>query len=314
MNKELKEECVKARKEIQKLFEEKDVKIAAKTIDALMEKLIDFKVSVDEAKRSVIIQLSKKNDVSVATGTGGTTADAKVHDLKNSMWANLSVTVKELWTPTSDTISQTGLIGDSSGVIKFTIWANAGIETILEEGGSYLLKNIVGNEYQGKVSATLNKTSSIEVLEEEVEIGSTEVTVEGCMVAIKNNSGLIKRCPECTRALSKGACTEHGKVEGVYDIRIMAVIDDGNTPVDVLLNCEVTESLTGKTLQQCIDFAAEELDQGAVLTKFRKDYVGRYFSVTGSDFGQVMVTHIIQYASVDTSTTDELMNKAKEMM
>jgi len=55
-------------------------------------------------------------------------------------------------------------------------------------------------------------------------------------VDVQSGSGLIKRCPECNRALVKGACGEHGKVEGVYDLRIKAVLDDGEKVQDILMN------------------------------------------------------------------------------
>jgi len=38
---------------------------------------------------------------------------------------------------------------------------------------------------------------------------------------------IIKRCPECNRQTKSGACAEHGKVEGIYDLRIKAVCDNG---------------------------------------------------------------------------------------
>ena len=56
------------------------------------------------------------------------------------------------------------------------------------------------------------------------------------MIDIQTGSGLIKRCPECKRALVKGACAEHGKVKGEYDLRINR-ITSYNVCYTKLLRC-----------------------------------------------------------------------------
>jgi len=71
--------------------------------------------------------------------------------------------------------------------------------------------------------------------------------------------------PRMQPALVKGACGEHGKVEGVYDLRIKAVLDDGEKVQDILMNREITEAFTGITLDKAKEMATEALDQGVVL-------------------------------------------------
>ena len=308
----IKEECVKARKEIQELFKEKGVKINAPEIDKLMKKLvIDFKVSVEEAKRSVIVQFSKANDVKVTTG--GTSSDAKINDLKVDQWVNLRVIVKQLWESTSDSITQAGLIADESGAIKFTSWTNAGMPEV-EEGKSYIFKNVVVNEYNDRLQINLNKTSSIEELKEDIEAGSTEVTISGALVAIQTGSGLIKRCPDCNRALIKGGCSEHGKVEGVYDIRIKGILDDGATATNILFDREMTEQITGKTLDECVAMSVDALDNEVVVEEFRQALVGRYYIVTGPNFDSLLIKEIDPIDGVDPTVTEKLTELAKEMM
>jgi len=41
---------------------------------------------------------------------------------ENRKWVSLRVKVIQLWDSTSDKIIQSGLIGDETGMIKFTIW------------------------------------------------------------------------------------------------------------------------------------------------------------------------------------------------
>ena len=139
----------------------------------------------------------------------------------------------QLWETNSDAISQSGLVGDETGTIKFVKWVKADLPN-LEEGKSYRLRNLVTDEFQGRFSVKLNRTSQIEPLDVDVEVGSQAAEFSGALVDVQKGSGLIKRCPVCKRSLAKGVCSDHGKVEGTYDLRIKAVIDDGRRVQDVL--------------------------------------------------------------------------------
>jgi replication factor A1 len=131
-------------------------------------------------------------------------------------WIDIKAKVVQLWTSNSDAISQAGLIGDETGSVKFVKWAKADLPE-LAEGKSYLFKNAITDEYQGRFSLKLSSTSEIEELKEDIEVGSTLAEFAGAIVEIQKGSGLIKRCPICKRALSKGMCGEHGKVDGSHD-------------------------------------------------------------------------------------------------
>jgi replication factor A1 len=226
-------------------------------------------------------------------------------------WANIRGKIVQLWDNTHESISQVGLIGDETGTIKFTIWESAGVSTV-EEGKSYLLKNVVVNEWNGKFQINVNKSSSIESLNEDIEVGNATVEFKGAMVDIQSGSGLIKRCPECNRALTKGACMEHGKVDGVYDLRIKAVIDDGSSIQDTILKRELTEEITGITLESAIALAADALDQGVVLEKMKDSLVGRYYCVSGSRVDRYLIVETISpIFSYDASELDELIAAAE---
>lgn len=307
-----KETCIKIRKEIQAQFAEQGVKLLAKDIDPRLEKLlVTYKVPADEAKRTVINFFNREHGVK--TAVGGTSNDVEINDLKVDQWGNLRVIVKQLWESTSDSIAQAGLIADESGAIKFTSWTNAGMPEV-EEGKSYIFKNVVVNEYNDRLQINLNKTSSIEELKEDIEAGSTEITIAGALVDIQIGSGLIKRCPECNRALIKGGCSEHGKVEGVYDIRIKGVLDDGTKATNILFDREMTANITGRTLDECITMASEALDGEVVVEEFRRALIGRYFTVTGPNFDSLLVKEIEPIAEADQSLTEQLKELAKEMM
>jgi len=222
-------------------------------------------------------------------------------------WVDLKVKVAQLWETNSDAISQSGLVGDETGSIKFVKWAKADLSN-MEEGKSYLLRNLVTDEFQGRYSVKLNRTSQIEPLDVDVEIGSQAAEFSGALVDVQKGSGLIKRCPVCKRSLAKGVCSEHGKVEGTYDLRIKAVLDDGRRVQDVLINRETTERLVGLTLDEAKQMAMEALDHEVVRSLIESKLMGRYFSITGPRVDRYLLVETINdVPPVTESRVDELM-------
>ena len=226
---------------------------------------------------------------------------------ESGLWVDLKVKVAQLWETNSDAISQSGLVGDETGSIKFVKWAKADLSN-LEEGKSYLLRNLVTDEFQGRFSVKLNRTSQIEPLDVDVEIGSQAAEFSGALVDVQKGSGLIKRCPVCKRSLAKGVCSEHGKVEGTYDLRIKAVLDDGRRVQDVLINRETTERLVGLTLDEAKQMAMEALDHEVVRSLIESKLMGRYFSITGPRVDRYLLVETINdVPPVTESRVDELM-------
>ena len=227
------------------------------------------------------------------------------------LWVDLKVKVAQLWEPNSDSISQSGLIGDETGSIKFVKWAKADLPN-LEEGKSYLLRNMVTDEFQGRFSVKLNRTSQIEPLDVDIEIGSQAAEFSGALVDVQKGSGLIKRCPMCKRSLAKGVCTEHGKVDGTYDLRIKAVLDDGRRVQDVLINRETTERLVGLTMEDARMMAMEALDHEVVRALIESKLVGRYFLITGPRVDRYLLVETInELMPVTESSVDELISQVE---
>ncbi len=251
----------------------------------------EYKVPVDEAKRSVTNSyLAEAGIERDEIGRGGT-EEVLVNDIDaDEQWVDLRVKLVDLWEPRSDSISQVGLLGDESGTIKFVSFSTSELEE-LDEGESYRLSNVVTDEYEGRYSVKLNRTTTITEIDEEIEVGDNSDTVEGALVDVQSGSGLIKRCPEegCTRVLQNGRCAEHGEVDGEFDLRIKAVIDDGNAVHDVIFNREATEELTGIDLEAAKTMAKDALDTTVVADEIRADIVGRYYSVTGPTLGRYVL-------------------------
>lgn len=251
----------------------------------------------------------------IQVGSGDFTPTLRESELRNivdlvgGQWVTIKGKVVQLWENSHETIEQAGLIGDSTGVIKFTNWASADLPD-MEEGKSYKLRNVVVNEYGGKVQIQLNRSSSIEELDEDIEVGTSTFTYSGAMVDIQTGSGLIKRCPQCKRALVKGACQEHGKIKGEYDLRIKAVLDSGTTTQDVLINRELTEDLVGLSLESAIAMAADALDPGVVLDKLKHELVGRYYAASGHKLDRyILADSITPITSLDKKPIEEVLTE-----
>ena len=222
-------------------------------------------------------------------------------------WIDLKAKVVQLWTSNSDAISQAGLVGDETGSIKFVKWAKSDLPE-LAEGKSYLFKNVITDEYQGRFSLKLSSTTQIEGLDEDIQVGSSVAEFAGAIVEIQKGSGLIKRCSICRRALSKGMCGEHGKVDGSYDLRIKASIDDGRMTQDILINRETTEQLVGLTLDEAIKMALEALENEVVRGLIEEKLVGRYYSITGPRVDRyILVETINEMSPIASKDVDDMI-------
>ena len=269
------------------------------------------------------VQLNKNSSVErltedIEVGGGDFMPNLKESELRNivdlvgGQWVTIEGKIVQLWEDSHETIEQAGLIGDPTGVVKFTNWASADLPD-MEEGKSYRLKNVVVNEYGGKVQIQLNRSSSIEELDEDIKVGTSTFTYSGAMVDIQTGSGLIKRCPECKRALLKGACPEHGKIKGEYDLRIKVVLDSGTTSQDILINRELTEELVGLSLESAIAMAADALDPGVVLDKLKHELIGRYYTASGHKLDRYILTDsITPITSLDSGLLEEVLTELKK--
>ena len=277
-------------------------------------------IVIGEYKDRFQVQLNKNSSVEklaedIEVGGGEFTPTLRESELRNivdlvgGQWVTIKGKVVQLWENSHETIEQAGLIGDPTGVIKFTNWASADLPD-MEEGKSYMLKNVVVNEYGGKAQIQLNRSSSIEELDEDIEVGTSTFTYTGAMVDIQTGSGLIKRCPECKRALLKGTCPEHGKIKGEYDLRIKAVLDSGTTTQDILINREITEELVGLSLESAIAMAADALDPGVVLDKLKHELIGRYYIASGHKLDRYILTDsITPITSLDSGLLEEVLTE-----
>jgi replication factor A1 len=266
--------------------------------DRLDNLVNEYRVPLEEARRSVVSHYLDEAGLErddIRSGGGGT-EEMNVEDVtEDEMWLGLTAKVVDLWDPRSDAVGQVGLLGDETGTIKFTKWADSDLPE-LEEEQVYRLGNLVSDEYQGDYSVKLNRTTTVEAVDEEIEVGDNESEKAGALVDIQSGSGLIKRCPEegCTRVLQNGRCSEHGDVEGEFDLRIKGVLDDGREVHEVILDEEATEEFTGIGLQEAQDMAMDALDTTVVAEEMREQTLGRYYRVAGPTMGRYLLANEVE--------------------
>jgi replication factor A1 len=276
------------------------LEVGVDEVESRLESLVnDYRVPVEEARRSVTNTLLDEAGMErdqLAPGGSGERTLAELTE--GEEWVDLTVKIVDLWDPGHESIAQVGLVGDESGTKKFVAFKTSELP-VLEEGAAYRLGNVVTDEYQGNVSVKLNRTTTIEEIDEEIEVGDDDVTVEGALVDIQSGSGLIKRCPEegCTRVLQNGRCSEHGEGEGEFDLRIKGVLDDGMEVHEVIFDQEATEALTGIDLEEAKTMAMDALDTTVVADEMRADTLGRYYRVTGPTLGRYVLVN--EFSTVD---------------
>ena len=296
--------------EIQEQFSDHlDVTVddVASRLDSLVN---EYKVPMEEARRSVVSHyLDEAGLERDEIRSGGGTEDAQLADIDtDEEWLNVTAKVVDLWEPRSDAVGQVGLLGDETGTIKFTKWSKSDLPE-LEEGASYALRNVVTDEYQGDYSVKLNRTTTVEELDVEMEVGDDSEEVEGALVDIQSGSGLIKRCPheDCTRVLQNGRCSEHGEVEGEFDLRIKGVVDDGVDVHEVIFDEEATEELTGISLDEAKQMAMDALDTTVVADEMREKTLGHYYRVAGPTMGRYLLVDEMETLSGPVDVEEALI-------
>jgi replication factor A1 len=269
--------------------------------------LYEFKVPESEAIRTIKNWIVKEYDIPREHLTAESPL-VKIGDVNTpGKWVSIKARVVQLWDSTSPSVSQVGLIGDETGIIKFVIWTKSEKGEV-EEGKCYLFRNVVTDSFGGRMQINVTRTSEIVEIDEDIKLPPREVEVIGALVSIQQNSGLIQRCNECGRVMTKGICPIHGKVKGYDDLRIKGVLDDGINVYEIILNEENIKNLTGIDLEKARQIASERLDREVVLSELRNRLLGRYFRVVGTRAGRYLLVKDVEIVKgIDASEVDRLL-------
>ncbi len=188
---------------------------------------------------------------------------------------------------------------DPTGTCRLTAWS----ELPIDEGSLPLaikLSNVRVRSWQGTPDITVDRSEQAEVLDkipwdtidssthsvvvdfsELISGGSRSgVTSTATVISVASGSGIIHRCPDCKKAMRDGACREHGPQEGIEDLRLRIILDDGLANGALILGRESAEAFLGQTMA---DVQAATKDDGgeAFLAGLRSKMLGRQHTFTG---------------------------------
>ena len=256
----------------------------------------------------------------------------KVGDLKSGMSAVevtariLQLTKREVSVSGEAKKVFSGTIADETGKAQFTSWH----DFKLKEGDAYKISGGYVKSWKGipqftfddksavkkidncKIPKNLDSTSSKMTLHELVEKrGGLDVEVEGTIIEIRTGSGVVKRCPECNRVLMNEECAIHGTVEGLLDLRIKLIVDDGAGAASAVLNKEMSEKVLGKTLEECKEMNEDELKNEMNKTLFTK-MINLKGNALSDEFGTTLIPKDAEVININISKEVAKISKEVE--
>lgn len=229
--------------------------------------------------------------------------------------ATVEVKCVKVFDTVSEKILQSGIVGDESGTIKFTVWKNGsdGFQPLVE-GGCYLMQFAPVDSWQDKLSITLND-AVVQGIDKEIEARNATSTLNGVITTVREGSGLIRRCSEegCRRTLNRMMiCPVHMRQEKfLYDLRIKANVDNGDESVSAIIGRELTEKLIGMTMDEAIALSkSHPLGLEQVFYNVRAKLTGRYIIIEGGKLPDAFLVNKAELISVD----DETARSVRDML
>ena len=217
----------------------------------------------------------------------------------------LDIETREITTKDGSKQILTGYVADDDTKLPFTSWV---ILPELEAGNVVEVTNTYVRSFRGIPTLNISENSKVTTLEKNIEYnepanirigeliqrdGAFDVTIEGNILSIKPGSGLVFRCPECSRVIQKSMCRVHGNVENKPDMRIKAIIDDGTGALMLVLDSELTQKVCGLTIEDAQKIAKASMSQKSVEEEVSKKLFGKILSARGNmskgDFGVTLV-------------------------
>ena len=217
-----------------------------------------------------------------------------------------------------------GILADETGKAQFTSWH----DFKLKEGDVFRITGGYVKSWKGIPQLTFDERATVKKLDKskipkgDLELikmplhmlvekrGALDVEVEGTVIEIRSGSGVIMRCPVCSRTLQNGECSIHGKVSGKPDLRLKLVVDDGTGSISSVLNRELTEKLLGKSLEEC-----KKMNENALLDEINKTLFAHKISTRGNALGDEFGTSLIARDAklVDVDIKEEAERLSQEL-
>ena len=195
-----------------------------------------------------------------------------------------------------------GDVADPTGKCRCSIWFEPPFD-IESTPVVVRLKGVRVRAWQGIPDITVDDDTQIEVLaaapwgddidlaNNVVEVALTDlssgasrvgISTTGNVISIREDSGIISRCSECRRVLRDGECSvpSCSSYEGVDDVRLRMVLDDGHSTISLIVNKIATESLIGMNQEQ-ISSNIVENGTMAFVQELRERLLGRKLRANG---------------------------------
>ncbi len=223
-----------------------------------------------------------------------------------------------------------GILADATGSVAFTAWT----DFRLTAGEAVRLTGAYVRAFRGRPQLTLDERTHVERLtksalpsseslsvssprrmdELEAAGGAELASFRGTVVGLLPPSGLIYRCPECRRTVTKGLCRVHGAVQATPDLRARLVVDDGTAGATVNLDRPETERLWGRSLAEVLERLRATPDPSVLEEELFDTVFGRRVAGAGrasvDDFGLSIYPESIAEVGEDlTARASELRRR-----
>ncbi len=220
-----------------------------------------------------------------------------------------------------------GIAADEDTRLPFTAWI---ILPELAAGSAVEVKNAYVRSFRRIPALNINENSIVTKLDKKLEYkgtsrvrigdivskdGAYDIVIEGNILSVRPGSGLIARCPKCSRVIKKDICRVHSKVDEKIDMRIKAIIDDGTGALTLVLDAPLTQKICGYTIEEAQNIAKAAMSQKAVEDEIKKKLVGKMLAARGNtskgDFGITLVASDVWEPSDSTGEKAiELLGRA----
>ena len=219
-----------------------------------------------------------------------------------------------------------GDIADPTGKCRCSIWAEPPFD--FESTPVVVrLKGVRVRAWQGIPDITVDNESQIEVLAappwgDDIDLSNNVVEVDlqdlstgasrvgistsGTIVSIREDSGVISRCNKCRRVLRDGECSVPTceSYEGVDDVRLRMVMDNGRSTISLIVNKIASESLIGMSMDEISSFVAENGSMQFV-QNLREKLLGRELKANGrtivDEQGAMLLSDDVSIIEVDSA-------------
>tara|TARA_B100001778_G_scaffold120045_2_gene98591 strand:+ start:2571 stop:4274 length:1704 start_codon:yes stop_codon:yes gene_type:complete len=147
----------------------------------------------------------------------------------------------------------------------------------------------------------------VEVALKDLSSGASRVGISttGNVISIREDSGIISRCSECRRVLRDGECSVPSctSYEGVDDVRLRMVLDDGHSTISLIVNKIATESLIGMNQEQ---ISSNIVENGTMVfvQELRERLLGRKLRANGrtivDEQGAMLLSDDVELVDADS--------------